>query len=182
MSVWKALQLGVVVVACACTSTGDDPDTDGSDTHLPTDDTDRVVVSGCELGPDPTLTVGKGELLFEESDADDGRSVLIHGLQGGFHTFISIRASHLSLDGPWQLRVVGSLDGEVRAVAPLEREPECNEAVDQGESLGTWLIWRGQPEDLHDRQAQIEVTVEDVDGRVVEGVGTQRIWDPLLAQ
>lgn len=160
------LLLPLLALGCA----GDDIlDTDGN-----------PVVSGCEVGPEPTLEVGKGEEEWAASDEDEGRSILIHGVQGGFHTFVSVRAAHLSLDGPWQLRIRGYLDGYPMAYAELERDPACNEEADVGESIGTWLIWWGRPPHLHGREAAIDARVTDVDGRSVLAGTRQIIWDEEL--
>lgn len=170
----RAIPLLLCLMACA----GADPvgATDGWAGGV---DTDLPDVSGCETGPPPRLAVGKGERAFEPSDADDGRSILIHGMQGGFHTFVSLRAAHLSLEERWKIDIEGRVDGEVWASATLERTPECNPDVDRAEANGTWLIWVGRrPPELHEQRITVWTRVEDADGRVVEATGDQLIWDP----
>ncbi|MFK7928701.1 MAG: hypothetical protein AB8H79_10980 [Myxococcota bacterium] len=139
--------------------------------------TDGPVVAGCDVGAEPQLWIGKGEQEWASSDDEDGRTLLVHGMQGGFHTFLSLRAQHLNLDQDWTLSVEGFLDGERTAWADLVRTPECNGDADFGESIGTWLIWRAQPEELHDQVVKIDVSVTDADGRVVSATEEQRIWD-----
>lgn len=168
--------LWLSIMSLACTGS-----TVGSTDELPvdSDETDLPYLSGCELGRDPVLTVGKGERAFEDSALDDGKSILIHGLQGGFHTFVSLRAAHLSLEEKWKVDIEGRVDGEVWARATLERTPECNPEADQAEANGTWLIWvNRRPPELHEQAIEVWARVEDADGRIVEGTGEQVIWDP----
>ena len=146
------------------------------------DETDGPMVSGCVEGPDAYVDVGKGEDDLLASDVDNRHSVLIHGLQGGFHTFVSLRGHHLDLEGPWYMVIEGLLDDEIRAVARLDREPHCNEDVGAGEIIGTWLIWRAFPTELHEQDVTIRAVVVDGDRRVILGQTEQVIWDPELAE
>lgn len=149
----------------------------GCQEPIDSDHTDGPQISGCVVGPAPSLTVGKGEYEWVGSEADEGHTELVHGMQGGFHTFVSLRAAHLSLDGEWAVSLSGTLDGEELAFAELTRTPECAVGADLGESIGTWLIWRSRPPQLHDQTVTIEATVTDIDGRQVTATGTQVIWD-----
>jgi len=166
------------LLACAEPS---DSDTDRAWDPQDTD-VDPDAWSGCQVGPPPLLQIGKGEDAFEPSETDDGHTVLIHGLQGGFHTFVSLRADHLATDGSWHIVIEGLIDGELRAVARLQREPDCNPDVDAAESIGTWLIWWGRPWELHEREVTIRAVVVDGDRRLVVGQTQQVIWDPELAE
>lgn len=172
--------LAVAVWLVACTGTDG---TGSTDLIYETDDSDLPYLSGCEVGRAPRLAVGKGERAFEASEDDEGRSVLIHGLQGGFHTFVSLRGAHLSLEERWKVEIEGRVGEEVWASAVLERTPECNPDADQAEANGTWLIWVGRrPPELHEQEVTIWSRVEDADGRTVEATAVQRIWDPALAE
>ena len=172
----------LILVAAGIACTG--PTVHETDTGEGSDpDTDTVMHwSGCEAHPEPSLQVGKGEEWFEPSEDDDGRSVLIHGIQGGYHTFVSVRADGLALHGDWDLRIEGRLDGEVLAMAVTDRIPECNHDADRGESIGTWLIWDGEPRTLHDQIVTIRVLAVDAEGTQARGEAEQRIWDPKLAE
>ncbi len=140
-------------------------------------DTDPAPTSGCVAGGTPVVEVGKGERRFEAEDDDGGRSILIHGMQGGFHSFVSIRSRGLDTAGPWDLRIEGFLGDESLAQAVLSREPDCNAEVDRGESIGTWLVWWSTPEVLHGEEVTIAVEVEDATGTVVSATGQQVLWD-----
>lgn len=134
-------------------------------------------ISGCETGPEPVAEVGKGELVWSDSDADQGRTLLVHGTQGGFHTYVSLRAAHLD-EGPWSLELSGSLDDEVLAEGVLERsDVACDVEADRLQIIGTWLIWESTPEVLHRQVVRIDARVTDAKGRTVEASAEQRIWD-----
>ena len=173
MRAWWLLPL--LVGGCV----GDDPD--DSDLDTSPWDTDPVVVAGCGPGGEPTLDIGKGERAFVDSEDDDRKSVLIHGLQGGFHSFVSLRGGGLNIDEKWNVVIEGVLDGRIRAVSRLERTPECNPDVDLAEANGTWLIWMAYPEELHGKEVEIRALVVDGDKRIVRDRDTHVIWDPELA-
>ena len=138
---------------------------------------------GCIPGLPPELTVGKGEWEFEPTAENERKSILIHGLQGRFHTFVSLRGAYFSLDEDWQITIEGIIEGEVWATATLEREARCTEDERWAEANGTWLRWLGKtPQDLHDRDTTVRATVTDSLGRSVTNEAIHRIWDPFMVE
>jgi hypothetical protein len=139
-------------------------------------------IDGCLPSQEPTLEVGKGEDQWLPASADEGRTVLIHGFQGGYHSFVSLRSTGLSVQGAWKIELAGYLAGAEVVRVPLEREPACNAGVAQGESLGTWLIWGTRPDQLdllHQQPVRIEARVEDLDGREASASAEMLLWSEL---
>jgi len=141
--------------------------------------TDPASVDGCVASNAPSLEVGKGEAEFVDAAADDERTILIHGFQGGYHSFVSARASGLAVDGPWDMEIVGFLGEEERVRVPVRRDASCNAGVSRGEILGTWLIWGIRPDqlgELHQQRVRIALSATDVRGREAEGSAEMVLW------
>jgi hypothetical protein len=176
-----------LVFACAEKDTAEDEqttvtdveeDTDVDETDTSDEDTD---VDPCTSGPSPTVRLGLGELEYEALDAGgENLAELIHGPQGGFHITMALAATQMDPSYPWAVDLEGRIDGElIGATRPLAMM-RCNYGLEELQTWGLLLIWDAQPEDLHDRIAEITATTVDSAGTSVSGTGTVHIWDPSL--
>ncbi|MFT4624418.1 MAG: hypothetical protein ACI8PZ_003077 [Myxococcota bacterium] len=103
---------------------------------------------------------------------------LVHGVQGGFHVEIALRGEHLDNSEVLPGEIRGRVNGELLAnVAPWFQFTCTDEGQD---SWGTLLIFRAQPEDLHEQDVEVEVSLIDASGEEIGATGTFRIEDPLL--
>lgn len=172
-----------LVFACAEKDTVDDEQTAGADTHEDTDvdDTSDDDTDPCTSGPSPTVRLGLGELEYGALDPNGENLVeLIHGPQGGFHITMALAATQMDPSYPWAVNLEGRIDGElIGATRPLAMM-RCNYGLEELQTWGLLLIWDAQPEDLHDRIAEITATTVDSAGTSVSGTGTVHIWDPSL--
>lgn len=133
----------------------------------------------CGRTGDPEIWLGTGERSWEDLP-DDGRLELIHGPQGGYHVLVSLRAAGLAADGVLVAEMTGTIDGEVIGSGSPWLQLECLDDGSARESLGLFLIYDAQPEDLHDQPSQVSVSVEDLAGRLVSAEMDILIWDPSL--
>ena len=113
------------------------------------------------------VPVGEGEAM-----------TLVHGAQGGFHVEVALRGQHLDASEVIPGEIRGWVNGEMLAnVAPWF----LFNCTDGGQdSWGTLLIFRAQPEDLHQQDVDIEIDLTDVSGAEVTAAATFRIVDPAL--
>ena len=175
------------VFACAEKDTADDEQTTDADVDEDTDvdehDTsdDDTDLDPCTSGPSPTVRLGLGELAYAALDpAGENLAELIHGPQGGFHITMALAATQMDPSYPWAVALEGRIDGElIGATRPLAMM-RCNYGLEELQTWGLLLIWDAQPEDLHDRIAEITATTLDSAGTSVSGTGTVHIWDPSL--
>jgi hypothetical protein len=132
---------------------------------------------------------GHGELSYEEFDSGADTNVeLIHGPQGGFHSTIAVQAHHLDLGVSYHIRLVGSIDGVEMGWGTPYSQFRCNYQARAQEYTGGLLIWDAQPEDLHGKVANVDITVLDPTEASADGGPTDvaqdsaefTIWDPTL--
>lgn len=149
----------------------------------------KATSEACSPGADPQIVAGHGELSYEEFDEGvDTKVELIHGPQGGFHSTIAVRAQHLGLLTAYHIRLVGSIDGVEMGWGTPYSQFRCNYQAGAQEYTGGLLIWDAQPEDLHDKVANLEITVLDPTEESAEGgpvtvaqdAAEFTIWDPSL--
>ena len=149
----------------------------------------RPEAGACATDSDPQVAAGHGELSFNEFDGGvDTKVELIHGPQGGFHSTIAVRAHHLDLGISYHIRLVGSIDGVEMGWGTPYSQFRCNYQAGAQEYTGGLLIWDAQPEDLHNKVANLEITVFDpteesaAGGPVVVAQDSAEftIWDPSL--
>ena len=137
--------------------------------------------SPCEPGDSPTLTIGTGEYSYEEM-ASGTELELIHGPQGGYHVILAVEATYLDASSLWTAQLVGSLDGAESAHTWPYIDARCNEARGTLQGWNLFLIFDEgiAPEDIHDRDAEVDVTVTDAAGTSVSASTSVHIWDPSL--
>jgi len=143
----------------------------------------------CVAGAEPQILAGHGELSFKEFDAGvDTEVELIHGPQGGFHSTIAVRAQQLDLGISYHIQLVGTIDGIEMGWGTPYSLFRCNHQVGAQEFTGGLLIWDAQPEDLHGKVANVDITVIDPTHEAADGSTTvvaqdsaeYTIWDPSL--
>ena len=135
----------------------------------------------CLPGEDPTFTLGKGELEYQELDADDGMAELIHGPQGGYHLNLAVHATFLDPDEPWVARLEGTIDGELVGATSPYVTARCNREANALQGWGLLLIWdTTDPTELHGRVTTIEATITDAAGTVLSDSGDVEIFYPEL--
>jgi hypothetical protein len=149
----------------------------------------EAIEKTCATGADPQISAGHGELSYEEFDDGADTSVeLIHGPQGGFHSTIAVRGTHLELETAYHIRLVGTIDGVEMGWGTPYSLFRCNYHAGAQEYTGGLLIWDAQPEDLHGKVANVDITVLDPTQESAEGGPTVvaqdsaefTIWDPSL--
>ncbi|GAB4561630.1 MAG: hypothetical protein Tsb0020_09260 [Haliangiales bacterium] len=139
----------------------------------------QAVPDGCAPGAAPTLEIGRGEADFEA--IADGRVELIHGIQGGYHTTMALRAEALPApDEAVEVELRGYLDGEELSRAVSYTRFLCDEDAQALEAWGLRLIWEATPEDLAGQMVRIEAVVTSDDGSRAEAATEAVIHDPLL--
>lgn len=136
--------------------------------------------SGCSPGPDPSLSLGKGELSYAEMDADGGTIELVHGPQGGFHTVIALESVQTDASAQWTVQITGYLDDVSRAVTTPYVDMRCNNATGTLQAWGFLLIWDAQPEELDGQAVHIEADGADAAGTPLHAEADVTIEDPLI--
>lgn len=149
----------------------------------------KATGNACSAGADPQIVAGHGELSYEEFDSGADTNVeLIHGPQGGFHSTIAVRGTHLDLKTAYHIRLVGTIDGVEMGWGTPYSLFRCNHHAGAQDYTGGLLIWDAQPEDLHGKAANLDITVLDPTEESAEGGPTVvaqdsaefTIWDPTL--
>ncbi len=133
----------------------------------------------CAAGREPTLTIGTGETAFEAVSSGDGLE-LVHGPQGGYHTYIGLAATFLDPSATWLTVITGTLSGEVLAQSDPLLTMRCNGAAGQLQSWGTLLIWDAQPADLDDQPITVAAEITDAAGTTVSTTIELAIDDPTI--
>lgn len=138
-----------------------------------------LALDPCEPGDDVTLELGTGETAFEPLEA--GAAVeLVHGPQGGFHTYVGFAATGLDASSQWTAEIEGTLGGELLAESAPILNMRCDHADGRLESWGTLLIWEAQPEDLDGQPITVTAWVTDAAGVTLSDTIDLVIDDPLL--
>lgn len=133
----------------------------------------------CLPSDDPTLALGTGETTFVP--LVDGDAVeLVHGPQGGYHTYVGFAATGLDGSAAWTADVVGWLDGAIRATSAPLVVFRCDHAEGRLESAGALLVWDGQPEELDGQPITVEATLTDARDVQIDATIDLVIHDPLL--
>ncbi len=132
----------------------------------------------CKPGGEPEVEIGTGESAFAPLGP---RTELVHGPQGGYHLLIALRMRYFDASTFLGADVIGTVDGEPLARTQPWLEATCEREPRALESAGTFLIYDGQPEDLHGLTTTIRVDVQDVSGHRASAEAQTQIWDPLLA-
>ena len=150
-------------------------------TGTPAGDDTAAEASPCEAGDNPTLTIGTGEYSYEEM-APGTELELIHGPQGGYHVILAVEATYLDASSRWTAKLVGTLDGVEAAHTWPYVDARCNESRGTLQGWNLFLIFDEgwAPEDIHDRDAEVDVTVTDAAGTPVSASTSIHIWDPTL--
>jgi hypothetical protein len=134
----------------------------------------------CDPGPEPTLELGTGEFEHVPLDPDGAVVELIHGPQGGYHVVVSLGATGLDASEPWEVDLLGTIDGVVRGQTEPFAEPRCNPDAGQLQVWGLYLVWDAEPEELDGRSAHVTAVVTDAAGTRLTDEGDLTIEDPSL--
>lgn len=117
----------------------------------------------CDVGPDPSLRIGVGEVIFEE--LPEGPAELIHGPQGGYHVVLALEATHFDTNE----QLVAELTGTVDGIELAHTEPfvtlRCNPAVPAQQVWNLFLILDDgvPPEDAHGVSMHVVATLDGAD-------------------
>lgn len=144
------------------------------------EDSEAPPSSGCEPGPAPTLTLGKGETAYAELDEGGSTVELVHGPQGGFHVVAALEARHADASTQLVATFRGYIDGVLLAESTPYVDFRCNQAEDALQAWGFLVIWDARPEELDGKPAHLEVELEDAAGRRLSAAGDVTIEDPTL--
>ena len=172
----STLLAALLVLAPACAEPEAEAEAEasaGEGEALPPDPEDP-----CAPGPDPSLEIGQGELIYEPL-VEGEMLELIHGPQGGTHTLTGLWAK--DIDGHEEL--VGQLRGYLGDTLVGGSYPYLNFRCKSGEGLQVWgvfLYWEASPEQLHLQTVRIEADVTDAAGEVVTASKEVLIYDPTL--
>ena len=115
---------------------------------------------GCALGPEPALTIGAGEVGYEE--LPDGPVELIHGPQGGYHVVLALDAVHFPLDEQLTAVLSGTVAGEEIAHTEPFVTLRCNPASGTQQAWNLFLILDTDlgPEAAHGQAMEVGVLLE----------------------
>ncbi len=132
----------------------------------------------CEPWDEPRLVVGTGEVAYEPISEDP--LLLVYGPQGGQHVLIGLEAQGLADDDALTSELVGTMDGETVARSTPYVTFRCNglEGSPQAWNLFLVLIEGVTPEDVHDRDMDVQVTLTDTQGRTLEASAAVHVYDP----
>jgi hypothetical protein len=123
-----------------------------------------IVVSACG-GPkqsSASLELGTGDQRF--ITLNDGDPVpIIHGLQGGYHVWGSVRVSNMAPMGLHLQFALARVDGS----GPPTMRTDVVDLVD-GEHLGT-AVFVPDPDGVRDQPCALSVSAIDGDGRAATG-------------
>lgn len=135
--------------------------------------------SGCATGENPTLIIGHGEDGYEPLE-DGGQLELIHGPQGGVHTFMALHAERIDASEELVGRLEGYLGGELAATSAPYLDMRCNGAEGGLQVWSVLLIWEAPPEDLHLQPVTIDAEVVDTQGVKVTATKEAILHDAML--
>lgn len=130
-------------------------------------------LAGCGVeGDQAAVEVGTGESRFEA--LTQGQEVpLILGVQGGYHVWMSLRATALDPEKVW-LDVETEVNGEAaNALAITQMQPEDEEASDAAVLVG-WPVIMADPMAVDGHDLNLTVTLTDEDGISATGAVTVR--------
>ncbi len=165
----------LIALVLACAGSGTDPNTDPTTPS----DTGPVVIPDL----DPALSLGTGVDAFEEvADGDD--IVIVYGPQGGYHLDGSLRVQGINPGDPKDLSNPDNplttfevLDELGDPISGLDTDTliEYRQGIDDSDELGVYemlgrRIFLDIPSDnaIEDQMLTVTVTVEDIDGVVVQ--------------
>ena len=119
------------------------------------------LLSGCESSGTGVaqLELGTGEYNFESVE-ELGAVELVHGPQGGWHVWLSVRAEHLNpvrVEMDLTTQVMGMPETRDRSIVYLDMVP--NELG--GHEILGWRAILSQPACAHGREMVIEVAMRD---------------------
>jgi hypothetical protein len=133
--------------------------------------------AACEPSETPTLELGAGESAY--ASFEPGATLeLVHGPQGGVHTFMALEARGIAAD----VELEGTLRGYLGEQQVGASYPFLNFRCRAGSGWQVWgllLIWDAAPEDLHLQPVRIDVEVTDAAGVVVTASKEAVLHDPL---
>lgn len=136
----------------------------------------------CQPGPEPSLELGQGASAYATFVEGDSLE-LVHGPQGGVHTFMALDARDIDASAELVGELRGYLDGEqIGASYPyLNFRCQAPQADDPGGQRvwGVLLIWEAPPESLHLRSVHIEAEITDASGLIVTTCKDAILHDPL---
>jgi hypothetical protein len=134
----------------------------------------------CLAGPDPSLSLGHGELGYLALDSGPTLAELIHGPQGGYHINIGLEATGLDASLPWEAHLEGWIDGTLVGETYPWATMRCNRAADTLQAWGLLLVWDAEPEALHGETTLVEATIVDAAGTQLRATAEYLISDPSL--
>lgn len=173
----RLIPLCLALPVAACTSSP------SSHTAGGTSETGPAATEGDPCTPDAAraqLSLGKGEVAYEPMDAGDGSIELIHGPQGGYHITLALEGRFLDSSEPSVAEIVGSIEGEQLARSVPYVEWRCNPEAGALQAWNLLLIYDAQPEELDGQLTQVQATLTDAAGTVVDASAEVQIHDPLL--
>lgn len=137
------------------------------------------LVGGCALGgPEPTVEIGTGESSFQA--LTEGQDVpLILGVQGGYHVWMSLRATELDPDKVW-LDVRTEVNGEQANSMAITELTDVDEHEGDACVLVGWPVIMADPQGVDGRELGLSVTVTDEDGMSADAAVTVRPHLPQL--
>lgn len=131
----------------------------------------------CEPWDEPQLVVGTGEVAYEPITASP--LGLVYGPQGGQHVLIGLQAKGLATDDQLESELVGLQDGEIVARSTPYVTFRCNglENTQQAWNLFLVLVEGVTPEQVHDQDWEVQVTLTDTQGRTLEATNDIHVYD-----
>lgn len=135
-------------------------------------------VGGCAAGgTEPTVEIGTGESAFEA--LTEGQDVPLNlGVQGGYHVWMSLRATALDPDKVW-LEVRTELNGEQADALAITAMAEDDDEHDACVLVG-WPVIMADPQAADGQLLGLSVTVTDEDGMSADAAVSVRPHLPQL--
>jgi hypothetical protein len=132
--------------------------------------------SACEVGAEPSLELSHGVDGVEPLDAHPAE--LVHGVQGGFHILLGLRAEHIDASDSSVVRFTGTIDGQQLGLTSPYVDLVCT--GDHQEAMNLRLIWDSTPDFLNGKTAHVQAELTDPNGEIFRAEGDVVIDDPLL--
>lgn len=98
----------------------------------------------CLSSEAPTLRIGQGRERFDDLDGDPELS-LEAGPQGGFRSWVAVRAEGLQAPGAWAITLRGLSQDVVIADGAQTVQSRCVSSAPGGEVVGVQFRWDGAP-------------------------------------
>ena len=132
----------------------------------------------CEPWDSPELTLGTGEVAYEP--LTESPLTLVYGPQGGQHVLIGLAGRGLTTDDALASELTGHIGGALAARSTPYVTFRCNasEGTQQAWNLFLVLVEGVTPQDVHDQDMDVHVTLTDTEGRTLEASATVHVYDP----